>query len=65
MSPDQSAQLKQLREHAHALRVDLSAALAQGADPALIEQARWELVYVVKLALEAITKGEKKHGNAE
>jgi hypothetical protein len=58
MTPDHSAQLKQIREHAKALRVDLSAALAAGADPALIEQARWELVYVVKLAIEAMEKGQ-------
>lgn len=58
MTPDAHAQLSQLREHAHALRIDLSAALAAGADAQLIEQARWELVYVVKLTIEAM---EKRH----
>ena len=57
MTPDRSAQIKQIRDHAKALRVDISAAAAAGADPALIVQARWELVYVVKLTIEAIEKG--------
>lgn len=59
MTPDSHAQLKQLREHSKALRVDLSAALAAGADPQLIEQARWELYWTFKLTIEAITKEKR------
>ena len=57
MTPDNSAQVKQIREHAKALRVDISGARAAGADSKLIEMARHELVFVVKLTLEAIEKG--------
>src|SRR3972149_7706961 len=56
MKPDQSAQLKQLREHARALRIDISGARAAGADQKLIEQARWELLWAVKLTIEAIQR---------
>ena len=59
MTPDRSAQVQQIRDHAKALRVDISAAAAAGADRVLIENARWELVYVVKLIIEAIEKGHE------
>jgi len=57
MKPDQSAQLRQLREHAKALRIDISGARAAGADTKLIEQARWKFVSAIKLTIEAIDKG--------
>ena len=56
---DRHAQLKQLREHAHALRVDLSAIRAAGGDRQVIDMARRELYWVWRLAIEAM---EKKHG---
>ena len=59
MTPDRHAQLRQLRADATALRITISSIRGAGADHDLIDQARHELVYVVKLTIEAITKGKR------
>jgi len=63
MSPDQSAQLKQLRADAKALRVTISSIRGAGADQKLIDQARWELYFVEKLVIESMPK-EKLQSHA-
>lgn len=54
MSPDQREQMRQLKEHVRALRIDLSAMLHADADQGTIERAIWHLDHIVKLAEETI-----------
>lgn len=54
---DQHAQLKQLNEHARALRTDLEAAQIAGAAVPAIHDAKELLEAAVKKAEEAITQG--------
>lgn len=54
---DKHAQLKQLHEHAQAIRVDLEAAEAANAAVPAIHDAKELLEAAVKKAEEAITQG--------
>ena len=54
LSPDQQAQLDQLRADAKALRIDLSALRASGADSKLVDAARAMLALAVQFATKAI-----------
>lgn len=54
---DQHAQLKQLHEHARALRTDLEAAQSAGASVPAIHEAKELLEAAVKKAEAAITQG--------
>lgn len=54
---DQHAQLKQLREHATAIRIDFHAAEIAGAAVPAIHDAKELLEAAVKKAEEAITQG--------
>lgn len=49
---DQSAQLKQVREHYNALRLDLDAAEQAGAD-------MWAMAHAKQLLKEAVAKAEE------
>lgn len=54
MTGDQSAQLKQVREHYNALRLDLDAAEQAGADSLVMAHAKELLSAAVAKAEEAI-----------
>lgn len=56
MTGDQSAQLKQVREHYNALRLDLDAAEQAGADIAVMAHAKELLSAAVAKAEEAIVQ---------
>lgn len=57
-TPDQRVQLKQLHEHAAALRIDIDAAEAAGAAVPAIHDARDLLAAAVLKAEEAILQGD-------
>lgn len=54
MTPDQSAQIKQIEEHAHALRVDFDAAEGAGAALPAILDAKELLEEAVRKAKDSI-----------